>query len=513
MLNKEEWNKLQMHDVNHSFNLFHDILLATIDTVAPVKKIKITTRRNVPWYSSAIKKSNDKDKRLFKLAHNQSASATQINKYREYHKFLQRIKRAARQKYYRNLCIEFRNNSKRLWKVINSLTGKTKNKNDLVECLKIENIEITQQKKIAKEFAKHFSSVGECFASKIPSPDTPIQDYISQIPRSNISLFLTPTSPEEIKRIICNLLNKKSAGFDKINNILLKQISCAIAEPLSIIFNKSMNEGNFPQRMKLADTIPLYKAKEKYLVDNFRPISLLITLSKILEKLMHNQVYTYLNENNLLYRSQYGFRTRHSCENAVSELVSVILKGHETQKSTVAVFIDLSKAFDTLSHSILLQKLERYGIRGIVNDWFKSYLENRKLRCKLNNEQQVVYSNEYLVEYGAPQGSVLGPLLFLLFTNDLYQHLDHCGSILFADDTTIYMSHHNLNYINFCLEHDLKKISDWFKANSLTLNLAKTISMLFKNKKSPGRIETIKIDQTNIPLVHETKFLGIWLDK
>ena len=279
-------------------------------------------------------------------------------------------------KYYRNLCIEFRNNSKRLWKVINSLTGKNKNKNDLVECLKIENIEITQQKEIAKEFAKHFSSVGERFANKILSPDTPVQDYINQIPRSNISLFLTPTSPGEIKRIICNLPNKKSAGFDKIHNILLKQISCAVVEPLSIIFNKSMNEGKFPQRMKLADTIPLYKAKEKYLVDNFRPISLLITLSKILEKLMHNRVYTYFNENNLLYRSQYGFRTRHSCENAVSELVSVILKGHETQKSTVAVFIDLSKAFDTLSHSILLQKLDRYGIRGIVNDWFKSYLEN-----------------------------------------------------------------------------------------------------------------------------------------
>ena len=228
---------------------------------------------------------------------------------------------------------------------------------------------------------------------------------------------------------------------------------------------------------------------------------------------MHNQVYTYLNENNLLNRSQYGFLTRHSCENAVSELVSVTLKGHETQKSTVAVFIELSKAFDTLSHSLLLQKLDRYGIRGIVNDWFKSYLENRKLRCKLNSDQHMVYSNEYPVEYGVPQGSVLGPLLFLLFTNDLYQHLDHCGSILFADDTTIYMSYQNLNYINFCLEHDLKNISDWFKANSLTLNLSKTVLMLFKNKKSPGIIENIKIDQTNIPLVHETKFLGIWLDE
>ena len=158
----------------------------------------------MPWYSLAIKRSNDKDKRLFKLSHSQSASATQINKYQEYHKLLQRIKRAARKKYYHDLCIEFRHNSKRLWKVINSLTGKTSNKNDIIEYLKNENIEITKTNEIAKEFARHFSSVGECFARKIPSPNIPIQDYISQIPRSNTSLFLTPTSPGEIIRIICD---------------------------------------------------------------------------------------------------------------------------------------------------------------------------------------------------------------------------------------------------------------------------------------------------------------------
>ena len=141
--------------------------------------------------------------------------------------------------------------------------------------------------------------------------------------------------------------------------------------------------------MKLADTVPLYKSKEWYIIDNYRPISLLITLSKILEKLIHKRVYNHLEENNLIYNSQYGFRPKHSCENAdscenaVGELLSVILKGQEKNKSTVAVFLDLSKAFDTLSHPVLLQKLERYGIRGVANDWFCSYLAERELRCKL----------------------------------------------------------------------------------------------------------------------------------
>ena len=402
-----------MQDVNDSFNSFHDTLLTTINSVAPEKIIKIKTRQNVPWYSPAIKKSNDKDKRLYKISHTQAASETQINKYQEYHKLLQKLKRAARQKYYRDLCTEFRHNSQKLWKVINSLTGKTNNKSDIIECLKIENIEVTKTNEIANEFAKHFFSVGKCFTRKIPNSKIPIQDYINQIPRSNTTLFLNPTSPNEIIRIICDLPNKRSAGFDEINNILLKRISSSIAKPLSIIFNKSMSEGMFPYRMKLADTIPLYKAKEKYLVDNFSPISLLITLSKILEKLIHKRVYTYFKENNLIYGSQYGFRSKHSCENAVSELVSVVLKGHETQKSTVALFINLSKAFDTLSHSFLLQKLDRYGIRGVINDWFKSYLGNRKLRCKLNGDPQMVYSEEYPVEYGARQctwASTLSPV-------------------------------------------------------------------------------------------------------
>ena len=180
----------------------------------------------------------------------------------------------------------------------------------------------------------------------------------------------------------------------------------------------------------------------------------------------------------------------------------------------IAVFLDLSKAFDTLEHTALFQKLEKYGIRGNALCWFKSYLNNRTLsvKCRTKDSGSSSLSDKYMVEYGTPQGSCLGPLLFLIFCNDIHLVLEFCNCILFADDTTIYKTHCNPTYLEWIINEDLKLASDWFKANKLTLNLNKTVCMYFHLNKIKATNVTIKIDSRNIPQVETTKFLGITLD-
>ena len=299
-----------------------------------------------------------------------------------------------------------------------------------------------------------------------------------------------------------------------ISNVLLKKISNNIKYPLSIIFNKSMEQGKFPEAMKMADVSPLYKSKDQNECTNYRPISLLLTISKLLEKVMYKRTYNFLEHTGQLYNSQYGFRTGHSCENAVSELLAEIIKGKQEGLYTVSMFLDLSKAFDTLEHEVLLKKLEKYGIRGIANKWFRDYLTNRKIRtkCTVASTGKTEYSEYKEIKYGTPQGSCLGPLIFIIFTNDLHKQLQHCNSILFADDTTLYKSHRNLQYLNWCIEDDMERIVKWFQVNKLTLNIEKTVCLLFQ-KQGQSREITIKVDNITIQNTKETKFLGIWLDE
>ena len=196
------------------------------------------------------------------------------------------------------------------------------------------------------------------------------------------------------------------------------------------------------------------------------------------------------------------------------ELTTEILKSRENNLNTISVFLDLSKAFDTLDPRILLNKLEIYGTRGTVLNWFENYLTNRQLRvkCEVSKENKILYSKLYDVEFGTPQGSCLGPLLFLLLTNDLYLNIDYCSMILFAYNTTVYKSHRNTRYLKWCIEQDLMTISDWFKASKLTLNLEKTVYTFFGSSKCNSK-PNLEINHITLEPVEYTKFLGMWVDE
>ena len=365
---------------------------------------------------------------------------------------------------------------------------------------------------ISNEFSDYFANVGESYARKIPPPQKNINHYLNKLQNSAESIFLKPTNKVEIERLIARLPNKGSSGYDKIDNILLKKIGKEVSEPISLITNLSLEMGIFPELMKNALVVPLYKAKSKEIVGNYRPISLLLTISKLIEKIVYKQVYSYLTKTGQLHNSQYGFRSAHSCDHAIGELLGNIVKNMQLGNETVTLMLDLSKAFDTLQHSVIFQKLEKYGLRGPCLEWFKSYLTNRSLQVKCTDHHgNTVLSEVKQCKYGTAQGSCMGPLLFLIFCNDLYLNLQFLNSIQFADDTTLYISHRNRNYIKFCLSADLEAIQDWFRANKLTLNLDKTV-LLYFGKGMSKQLDDIEIGNYKLKAATSTKFLGLWID-
>ena len=416
--------------------------------------------------------------------------------------------------YLHDRCKEFKQNSRKLWQLINRIIGKERNKLNLIESLKIDNIVKFDSDSITNTFNEFFSTVGEKLAKQHVARQFEIEQYMKDLDTSESSIFLYPTTSSEILKLIDSLPNKNSSGHDNISNTMLKSLSQSIIVPLEIIYNKSIAEGIFPEDMKKADIVPLYKSKNRQECSNYRPISLLITLSKLLEKLIYKRVYQFLEKTGQIFPSQYGFRTAHSCENAVSELLSTIIKGKEEGLYTISLFLDLSKAFDSLDHVMMLNKLEAYGIRGKTLDWFRSYLSNRLIRtkCQIASSEQTEYSKYQAIKYGTPQRSCLGPLLFLIFTNDLHKQLHHCSCILFADDTTLYKAHKNLVYLQWCIQDDMNRIMKYFRINKLTLNLNKTVCVLFQKNMQCKEI-TLQLDTHTIRNSPETKFLGMTLDQ
>ena len=393
---------------------------------------------------------------------------------------------------------------KETWKIINEVLNKKKSQKK-INGIKIGNNVTDNDSDIAAGFNDYFSKIGSNLADAIPHTDKSFESFLTN--RNPNSLFLTPTDAIEIRKIVKELKSKKSPGFDHITNDLLKDIISEIVTPLEHIINLSLVNGVVPDKMKISKVIPVYKKGNPTEVGNYRPISLLSSISKILEKIMYNRTITFIRNFDLLSNSQFGFRQNHSTTHAILYFINHIATAIDKHLHSLGIFLDLSKAFDTINHEILLKKLSYYGIRGKALDWYRSYLTGRKQFVCINDSN----SNFNAITCGVPQGSLLGPLLFIIYINDFQKSSSDLSFILYADDTSVFFSHKDPETLVNTVNLGLNSIYEWICCNKLSLNVVKTQCMLFSNSIEMLPHNVILNDNV-IELVDSTKFLGLEID-
>ena len=324
------------------------------------------------------------------------------------------------------------------------------------------------------------------------------------------SFILRPTTPIEIEELCLGLESGKGMGWDGVSPRVIKGVARELAGSLSRLFNCCMREGYYPTCFKISRIVPVFKAEDPTEFSNYRPVAVLPVLSQIFERVIHSRLVQFLDRNKVTIPGQYGFRSGHSTAMAILDMVEKVRGAWGRGNRALGVFIDLKKAFDTVDHDILLAKLEHYGVRGVSLEFFRSYLRGRS--------QYVTYggyeSERGPLDCGVPQGSVLGPLFFLLYVNDMGCAGKGLEFILFADDTNIFAEGRDLSELIRRVNKGLESLSAWFRCNKLTLNLKKTEYIYFRNTRSDTATpEGLQIGGEIIRRVEGTRFLGVWIDE
>lgn len=509
-LKEQNWSDISnFEEPNQAYNVFLDKYTKLYDSCFPLKTMKGKSLKTLlnPWMTKGILNSVRKKNYLYKKQLKNPDPVLVMN-YKLYKNKLNHLIRTAKRKYYTSKLEAEKQNLKATWKIINEIINKRKPRVPLPSKFKLNNKDISNPAEIADHFCEYFTNVGPSLVKAMPNANVDFHTFLTA--NNYEPIDIQPITLKELESTCKSFKTGKSPGYDNISMSIIKSTFHTISAPLLHIINLSITSGIFPDKLKIAKIIPIYKSDNPEHFQNYRPISVLPSFSKFFEKVIHNRLLEYLNQQNILYDHQYGFRKGRSTSLPLIHLLNKISTAIDQNEITAGVFLDLSKAFDTLDHEIFFSKLEYYGIRDKALQLIKSYFSNRKQFVQFND----IKSSSQTIKCGVPQGSILGPLFFILYINDLPNASPLTQPLLFADDTSLFLSDNDIHKLISTLNTELSKVSDWMKANKLTVNTKKTTYILFRPRQKIIHLNIpLFFDNRQLTLEHNVKFLGVFINE
>ena len=470
--------------------------------------------RHAPWITSNLSNAmRDRDYHRRKAVKSNSEYHWKL--YKQAKISVNKLIKKCKSEYYLDLINKNKGNSSVLWKTLNEITSRKSSAP--ITSIEIDGTSQTDVKSIVEGLNSHFSSIGMKLATLIKSRFGFIRQVITPNSVSDIwastsfEFSFGDIDEQFVNKNLHELKTNKAIGLDRVSAHLLKDSANVLTPVLTKLFNRSLSSSIYPDIWKCGKVTALFKSGERTDPNNYRPITVLPIVSKILEKAAHSQMYSYLQDNKLLSPFQFGFRPKSSTEIALVDSTDSILENMDRGLFTGVVSIDLTKAFDTVDHGILYDKLKRAGFADTSVNWLESYLTNRTQVTAVGN----IYSSAKSVHIGVPQGSVLGPLLFIIYVNDLPSCIKHCNVSLYADDTVIYFSSSDISVVEDKLNSDLASLSRWLNENLLTLNETKCKFFIFGSNQKLAKIKKISL-QINGCQIHDEdsfKYLGVIMHK
>ena len=468
-----------------------------------------------PWFDGeAIERINVRDKLKKKFV--KSKLKIDYDNFKNAQRQASQIVKRKKLDYIKNQLNENIAKPSKLWKTLKSIGLAKKGKNEAKICLEENNKMFFEPKEVSRIFKQFYENLAQSLVDKLPPAPNKYNNDTTKVYYEGIKINNELNFTEVDSNQIYDILNKtnisKSPGIDKLSGIFIRDGAEVLATPLSQIINLSIVSSTFPDLGKIGKLKAIFKKGSKIDPKNYRPISLLPLLSKIFEKVIYSQTTSFLEDNNILFTHQSGFRPKHSTESCLNHLCDRIIEGCDSGCHTGLILIDLQKAFDTINHEILLGKLRLMKFSECAIKWFESYLANRTFLVNVG----ITFSDPADLRCGVPQGSILGPLLFLLYINDLPQAIQNCDVKLYADDTCLSFKHKNVKIIEEKLNQDFNSLCDWFLDNKLSIHFGeeKTKSILFSPKNLMKKSDDIVIKRHSVTLKQfsTVEYLGCLLD-